>query len=55
MKAITGHECSPDIFGGAAVGLQVTCVSLCNTLDREYILFLSLQSLNSNNTERHID
>ena len=50
VKAITGHECSPDIFGGAAVRLQVTCISLCNTLDREYILFLSLQSLNSNNT-----
>ena len=60
MKAITGRECSPGIFRGAAVGPQVTCLSLCNIRDHEYILFLPLllliltQSLNSNNTERHI-
>ncbi|KAI4568589.1 hypothetical protein MJG53_014207 [Ovis ammon polii x Ovis aries] len=43
MKAITGHECSPDIFGGAAVGLQVTCVSLCNTLDWAMALAFSVK------------
>lgn len=42
MKAIRGHAYSSDIFIRVAVGLQVTCPSLCSTLDHEYILFLSL-------------